>query len=185
MVAAVAPLAAGSASAYALLAAMLAILVGAIAVVGRLIRLGWIADYFSRAVLVGYLHGIAIVLVCGQLGKMFGVPIEANEPIPQFREFVDELGSVHGLTVVVGFVSLAALLVCAGSSQAARGTCGGRRRNRRVLLAGLSDHGVAVVGHIPSGSAVGRGGPASASARRSNSYRPPPGSSPWATPTPS
>jgi SulP family sulfate permease len=61
VVAAVAPLAAGSASAYALLAAMLAVLVGIIAVVGRIIRLGWIADYFSRAVLVGYLHGIAVV----------------------------------------------------------------------------------------------------------------------------
>jgi SulP family sulfate permease len=48
VVAAVAPLAAGSATTYALLAAMLAILVGAIAVVGRVIRLGWIADYFSR-----------------------------------------------------------------------------------------------------------------------------------------
>ncbi len=110
VVAAVAPLAAGSASAYALLAAMLAVLVGVIAVVGRIIRLGWIADYFSRAVLVGYLHGIAVVLVCGQLGKMFGVPIEADDPIPQVREFARELGSIHGLTALIGFVSLAALL---------------------------------------------------------------------------
>ena len=52
---AVAPIAAGaSSSEYAALAAMLAIIVGAIAVVGRIIRIGWVADYFSRSVLVGY-----------------------------------------------------------------------------------------------------------------------------------
>jgi MFS superfamily sulfate permease-like transporter len=72
---AVAPIAAGaSSSEYAALAAMLAIIVGAIAVVGRIIRIGWVADYFSRSVLVGYLHGVAIVLVTGQLGKLFGIP---------------------------------------------------------------------------------------------------------------
>ena len=74
----VAPLAAGNPSTYAALAAMLGLLVGAIAVVGRIIRLGWVADYFSRSVLVGYLHGVAVVLVCGQLGKLFGVPIAAE-----------------------------------------------------------------------------------------------------------
>jgi high affinity sulfate transporter 1 len=152
VVAAVAPLASGSVSAYALLAAMLAILVGAIAVVGRVIRLGWIADYFSRAVLVGYLHGIAIVLVCGQLGKMFGVPIEADDPIPQIREFFRELGSIHGLTVLIGFVSLAALLLLRRYVPKVPGALVVVIAGILVsYAAGLSDHGVALVGHIPSG----------------------------------
>jgi high affinity sulfate transporter 1 len=152
VVAAVAPLAGGDASTYALLAATLALLVGAIAIVGRVIRLGWIADYFSRAVLVGYLHGIALVLVCGQLGKMFGVPSGADDPIPQVREFVRELGSVHALTVVIGFASLAALVALRRFVPKIPGAL-------VVVVAGilvsyaavLSEHGVAVVGHIPSG----------------------------------
>jgi len=152
VVAAVAPLAAGNASSYALLAAMLAFLVGAIAVVGRIIRLGWIADYFSRAVLVGYLHGIAIVLVCGQLGKMFGIPIEADDPIPQIREFVREIGSIHGLTVLIGFVSLAALLLLRRFVPKLPGALVVVIAGIVVsYAAGLSDHGVALVGHIPSG----------------------------------
>jgi len=152
VVAAVAPLAGGSPSTYALLAAMLAVLVGAIAVVGRVIRLGWIADYFSRAVLVGYLHGIAIVLVCGQLGKMFGVPIEADDPIPQVREFVREVGSVHGLTMLIGFVSLAALLLLRRFMPKVPGALVVVVTGIIVsYAAGLSDHGVAIVGHIPSG----------------------------------
>ena len=152
VVAAVAPLADGSAAAYALLAAMLAVLVGVIAVIGRFIRLGWIADYFSRAVLVGYLHGIAVVLVCGQLGKMFGIPIEADDPIPQVREFVREIGSVHGLTVVIGFVSLAALLLLRRFLPKVPGALVVVVVGILVsYAAGLSDHGVALVGHIPSG----------------------------------
>jgi high affinity sulfate transporter 1 len=152
VVAAVAPLAGGNASTYALLAAMLAVLVGAIAVVGRIIRLGWIADYFSRAVLVGYLHGIAIVLVCGQLGKMFGVPIEADDPIPQVREFLREIGSIHGLTVLIGFVSLAALLLLRRFVPKVPGALVVVIAGIVVsYAAGLSDHGVALVGHIPSG----------------------------------
>ena len=137
VVATVAPLAAGSASAYAVLAAMLAVLVGAIAIVGRVIRLGWIADYFSRAVLVGYLHGIAIVLVCGQLGKLFGVPIEADDPIPQMRELPANWGhprTHHGGRVRLAGRPRAASSLCA---QGARGTCGGRRRDR-CLLCGRS-----------------------------------------------
>ncbi len=152
VVAAVAPLAGGDATTYALIAGMLAVMVGLLAVVARIIRLGWIADYFSRAVLVGYLHGIAIVLVCGQLGKLFGLSIDAADPLPQLREFARELGSTHGLTVAVGFVSLAALLALRRWLPKLPGAL------VVVVLGiatsaifGLAQHGVAVVGHIPSG----------------------------------
>jgi MFS superfamily sulfate permease-like transporter len=148
----VAPLAAGDPASYAALAAMLAVLVGGIAVVGRIIRLGWVADYFSRSVLVGYLHGIAIVLVCGQLGKFFGVPIDANDPIPQLKEFFGELGQVHGLTTLVAVVSLGILLVLRWKLPKIPGALivvvGGIVVSAAV---GLADHGVATVGHIPSG----------------------------------
>ena len=52
--AALVPLAADDPERYASLAALLAVLVGAVFLVARLIRLGWVADYFSRAVLIGY-----------------------------------------------------------------------------------------------------------------------------------
>lgn len=80
---AVAPLAAGDPHLYATLAAMLAVIVAAFYLVARLVRLGWIADYFSRAVLIGYIHGIAVVLIAGPLGKLFGLSISATDPLPQ------------------------------------------------------------------------------------------------------
>ena len=149
---AVAPHAGSDPSAYAELAAMLAVVVGAMAVFGRIIRLGWIADYFSRAVLVGYLHGIAIVLIAGQLGKLFGISIEAGEALPQVKEFLGEFGDAHGLTVLVGAVSLTVLLVL-------RWIAPRSPASLIVVVCGiafsaafdLADHDVAVVGDIPAG----------------------------------
>ena len=66
---AIGPLAAGNPARYAALAAMLALLVGLLAVVAWLARLGFIADLLSRPVLVGYLAGVALIMIAGQLGR--------------------------------------------------------------------------------------------------------------------
>ena len=66
---AIGPLAAGHPARYAALAAMLALLVGLLAVVAWLARLGFIADLLSRPVLVGYLAGVALIMIAGQLGR--------------------------------------------------------------------------------------------------------------------
>jgi sulfate permease, SulP family len=148
----IAPLAAGDPATYAALAAMLAILVGAIAIAGRIIRLGWVSDYFSRSVLVGYLHGIAIVLICGQLGKIFGVSIDANDPIPQLREFAHELGQVDGLTTLVSLVSLGLLFLLRWRFPKVPGALVVVIGGIAVSAAfGLESRGVATVGHIPQG----------------------------------
>jgi high affinity sulfate transporter 1 len=142
---------AGSAHA-AELASMLALLVAACFGLAWLLRLGWVADYFSRPVLVGYIHGVAVILVIGQLGKLLGQSIEARDPLPQLWEELREVGSVSGLTVAVAAVALAALfllrlfmpklpaalLVVVASIGVS-------------WAADLRVHGVAVVGTIPSG----------------------------------
>src|ERR671913_37902 len=111
-----------------------------------------VADYFSRAVLIGYLHGVAVVLVIGQLAKLLGLDIDARDPLAQLAEVVRELPGLHGTTVVVGALCLASLLLL-------------RRRLPKlpgallVVVAaiaasaalGLAAEGVATVGEIPSG----------------------------------
>ena len=73
--------AAGSEEAAGLAAAS-ALIVAACFGLARAARLGWVADYFSRPVLVGYIHGVAVVLVIGQLGKLLGLDITARDPLP-------------------------------------------------------------------------------------------------------
>lgn len=148
---AVLPLAA-SPSEYASLAAMLALMVGGAFLVARFVGLGWIADYFSRAVLTGYIHGVVVVLIVGQLGKLFGLDIEASEPLGQLVEFVRELPDASRETVIVGAMSLAALLLLRAFAKALPGA---------LIVVGLAiaasaaldlaSQGVATVGVIPSG----------------------------------
>ena len=108
--AAILPLAVAGSDAAAETAAMLALLVGGCFLVARLLRLGWIADYFSRPVLIGYIHGVAVVLVVGQLGKLLGISVDARDPLGQLAELAREAGDASGATIAVGAVALAALL---------------------------------------------------------------------------
>jgi SulP family sulfate permease len=134
------------------LAAMLALLVGGCFAIARVARLGWVGDYFSRPVLIGYIHGVAVVLLVAQLGKLFGVPIAAREPIPQLVELVRELGDISGTTVSVSAVALALLMlfrIWLPRLPAALVVV--------VASIGLSwaldlaGHGVAIVGPVPAG----------------------------------
>jgi MFS superfamily sulfate permease-like transporter len=108
--AAVLPLAVAGSADAAELASALALLVGACFALARLARLGWVADYFSRPVLIGYLHGVAVVLVISQMGKLLGLQIAARDPLPRLWEVVRELGQTSGATVAVSVLSLAPLI---------------------------------------------------------------------------
>jgi high affinity sulfate transporter 1 len=148
----IAPLAAQGSAEYASLAALLALLVAAIYLLAYVVRLGWIADYFSRAVLVGYIHGVALVLIIGQLGKLFGVPIDAENPLRQIQEFLGELDAISWTTTLVSAISIAVLLLLKLRFPKVPGAL--------VVVVGgilasvafdLVDHGVRVVGAIPAG----------------------------------
>jgi sulfate permease, SulP family len=142
---------AGSGEAAAL-GATLGLLVGGLFLCARVVRLGWIADYLSRPVLVGYMHGVAVVLIVAQLGKLLGVPVSALDPIPQLVEVVRELGDVSLTTVVVSACALAVLLPLRFLAPRVPGAL-------IVVVGGIavsswldvSAHGVNVVGDIPSG----------------------------------
>ena len=107
--AAVLPLAAAGTDNAVELASMLALLVAACFLLARVLRLGWIADYFSRPVLIGYLLGVAVTLMIAQLGKLLGIPVEATESLDRLWEVVRELGDVSGATLAVSVVSLGAM----------------------------------------------------------------------------
>ena len=134
------------------LAALMALLTGGFFVLAFVFRVGWLADYFSRPVLIGYLHGVAVVLVVSQLGKLLGLSVEATDPLPQLAEIVRELGDVSGTTMLVGALSLAALLVL-------RSMLPGLPAALIIVVAAiavswlvdLAGHGVSVVGDVPPG----------------------------------
>jgi sulfate permease, SulP family len=150
--AAVLPLAAAGSDDAVELASMLALLVAVCFVLAWALRLGWIADYFSRPVLIGYLHGVAITLVIAQLGKLLGLEIDASEPLRRLWEVVRELGDVSGATLVISVVSLAALFGVRRFLPMVPGAL--------IVVVGaiavswaldLASHGVAIVGPVEGG----------------------------------
>jgi SulP family sulfate permease len=150
--AAVLPLAATGSDDAAELAAMLALLVAACFLLAWVLRLGWVADYFSRPVLIGYLHGVAVVLVISQLGKLLGLDIDASAPLQRLGEVARELGDVSAATVAVSVAALAALLGLRRLLPAVPGAL-------VVVVAAigvswafdLADHGISIVGPVPGG----------------------------------
>jgi high affinity sulfate transporter 1 len=134
------------------LAAMLALLVGGVFLGARLVRLGWIADYLSRPVLIGYIHGVAAVLIIGQLGKLLGLNISAEDPPGELLEVIREIDEINWTTFTVGVTCLAVLLLFGWLLPKLPAPL------VVVVLAivvsavvGLANEGVAVVGHIPAG----------------------------------
>ncbi len=107
----VTPLAAGDPALYNSLAISLAVLTGIACVVAGLFRLGFLADFLGKPVLVGFMNGIAISIVLGQIGKMFGFTIESGRIFPRLFEFASKLPSTHLPTLGVGAI---ALVVMAG-----------------------------------------------------------------------
>lgn len=107
---ALAPLAAGDSARYAVLAAAAALLVGGLCFTAGLLRIGFLADLLSRPVLVGYMTGVAVIMIGSQLGKVTGVPVAGDEFVDLVRSFVAGLADVHWPTVALSAAVLGLLL---------------------------------------------------------------------------
>src|SRR5436189_627093 len=70
------------------LASMLALLVGAMTVLGGVLKLGFVADLLSKPTMIGYMNGLALTILIGQLPKLFGFSVDANGFIAEVRGFV-------------------------------------------------------------------------------------------------
>ena len=97
--AAIAPLAATDGSDYAALASLSALIMSLICIVGYVARLGFLADLLSKPILVGYMAGVAVLMISGQLSKVSGIPIDADTVIGEFQGFFSHLTQVHWPTL--------------------------------------------------------------------------------------
>jgi sulfate permease, SulP family len=89
--AAISPLLLADRSNYGVLTATLAILVGAICVVGYVARLGFLANLLSKPILVGYMAGVALIMIAGQLGKISGMSIAGSTVFAQVSQFIQQI----------------------------------------------------------------------------------------------
>jgi high affinity sulfate transporter 1 len=150
--AAVAPLAGGDPQLYASLTIALTFFAGLLCIGASFLRLGALADFLSKPILVGYLAGIALTIILGQIGKVTGLTIEARGILPRLLEVLRELAFVHWPTLIVAAGSFAVLMLGprfvprVPAALLAVITSGAA-----VALLGLDRWGVAVIGEVPAG----------------------------------
>lgn len=137
---------------YVALAGMTALLAGGFLLLARLLRLGFLADFLSRTVLVGFLTGVGIQVASGQLAGMLGISKGSGGAIEQVWHAVTNLGSVSLSTLAV---SLAVLVTILGLRLVDRRIPGALVAVVGAIVvswaASLSSHGVATLGHVPGG----------------------------------
>jgi sulfate permease, SulP family len=149
---AVAPFAAAGTDAFAQLTTALAIATGVAALVAGLARLGFLASFISEPVLKGFIIGLALTIIAGQLPALFGVEKGSGDFFAEMWHLVTELDSTSGATLAVGALSLALVLglrrvaprVPASLVVVAAGVAA-------VNVLDLDRHGVDIVGAIDSG----------------------------------
>jgi len=152
---AIGPLAADAPVRYAELAATLAVLVGLMSAAAWLLRLGAAADLLSRPILVGYMAGVALIMIADQLTRVTGVPIAGQAFFPQLGSFARGVSRIQPATVTLAAAVLAFLLLLQWRRPRMPGLLLAVLLATGVVAAfGLGRHGISVVGPIPAGLPV-------------------------------
>lgn len=148
----VAPLAHGDPQRVIVLTAALSIIVGIWCLLGRVLRLGVVADLLSQPLLVGYLGGAAVLMVVGQLGKLTGTEVSGESIVDQVSSFVEVATMSHPVTLAVSGGTLAIILLIQWIRPSWPGVLIGVAAAMVAHAVGnLSAYGVKVVGEVPGG----------------------------------
>jgi high affinity sulfate transporter 1 len=148
----VVPLALGDAGRLALLAAELSVLVGIFCLLAGALRLGFIADFLSKPVIVGFMHGLALVIAGAQLPKVLGVKSAGETTVEQFANVFQRLPETNLVSLAIGAASFALILLCRRFVPRVPGAVVGLvASGAAVATFDLDKQGVAIVGHVPTG----------------------------------
>ena len=115
-------------------------------------RLGFVADFLTKSVVTGFIFGLAITIVVGQLPKLLGVPSVSGSVPDQLRQLVAELPDTDPYTLAIGLASLALILVLRLISRRIPGPLIALVLGLvAVPVLHLQDKGVSVVGEVATG----------------------------------
>jgi high affinity sulfate transporter 1 len=146
------PLAAQDPARYVSLSMVLAIITGIFCIAAGLARLGFLTNFLARPILTGYLNGIAVSIVSGQLGRLFGFSLEPAGFFRLVAEFVSSLGRTHALTFGLGVATFVLLRVLKRVAPKIPGPLVAVAAGIAVSSAfQLGERGVALLGTIPAG----------------------------------
>ena len=115
MAATLAGLAATASPQYVALAGLLALITAVILIFARLVGLGFLADFLSRTVLIGFLTGVGIQVAAGQISGMLGIPGGGSGTVEKLVNDVQQLPQTSLPTLAVSLVTFAIIVDSRGS----------------------------------------------------------------------
>jgi sulfate permease, SulP family len=150
--AAITPLLLPDQSNYLALASMLAILVGLVCLIGYIARLGFLANLLSKPILIGYMTGVALIMITGQLGKISGMSIQGGTIFEQTSQFIKHTNQINGITIALSALVLSFLFIIQHFfPKAPTPLLAVLIGTAAVAVFHLDQQGIAVVGAIPAG----------------------------------
>jgi SulP family sulfate permease len=137
---------------YVALAAALALAMGLMLFFAGVLRLGFVADFFGKPVLLGYINGVALIVIASQLGQLLGISVGVNDFFAVVWEVLSELGDANGPTVLLSAVLLTVAIGARRSvPRRASVAHGALARARDRGCRDLEAYDIAVVGDVGGG----------------------------------
>jgi SulP family sulfate permease len=137
---------------YVAYAGILALLAAAFLIIARVLKLGFLADFLSRTVLIGFLTGVGVQVAIGQISGMLGIPGGGSGPIQNLITDVQQLGQVNVWTLGV---SIGVLAIIVGGRMISKSIPGPLIAVIGMIVASyffdFAAHGVSVLGTVPGG----------------------------------
>ena len=138
--------------AYMTLTGMVALLTAALLLLARIFRLGFLADFLSRTVLVGFLTGVGCQICIAMLGDMLGIAVHSERSVVQLWQVAQGLSQTHLPSAALSALVVSVILVCGGFLPRLPATllvvAGGIAASFAWDFAG---HGIAVIGPVRGG----------------------------------
>lgn len=148
----ISPLANGDPVKYVALSSALSITAGIFMLLGGMTGLGFIVNFFARPILIGFLNGIGVSIIAGQLGKFLGVIVNHHDFIPSVLELTTKIPATHALTALVGAATILLLVLLNRLAPKAPSSLIALAAATACLyFFGGSNNGVNLIGAVPTG----------------------------------
>jgi MFS superfamily sulfate permease-like transporter len=134
------------------LTSALALAAGLVLIVGGVLRLGWAAEFMSRPIFTGFVFGLVLLIVLGEIPSLLGMPPVTGDVLSRAWSIFTSLGDIDPLTALIGLTALAVLFL--GAKYAPRIPWGLLVLVASILGSGawdLAGRGVVTVGAVPTG----------------------------------
>ena len=141
----------GDPTRFAALAMMEAIIVGVIQVTAGVLRLGFVSEFIPKSVVIGFLNGMALIIILAQAGKLLGIELTQPDFFPRVWEFYTKIPGTHHLTLIVGGACLIGLFMFRIIPKVPEAVLMVGMATVAVIWWNLGDQGIKLVGLVPAG----------------------------------